>query len=107
MIHITCRLTAKNRDQLRNPTLDNRVWASFTFTERRVAVVEYGNVEGDVVGSGDRSYEFVMDFRCTLDEPIYGAYNDNIYQQEALLRNVRRILVRGSMPPCRLRRRKF
>ena len=28
--HVTCRLTAKNRDQLRNPTLDNRVWATFT-----------------------------------------------------------------------------
>jgi len=25
MTHITCRLTAKNRDQLRNPTLGNRV----------------------------------------------------------------------------------
>jgi len=24
-------LTAKNRDQLRNPTLGNRVWAAFTF----------------------------------------------------------------------------
>ena len=24
--HITCRLTAKNRDQLQNPTLGNRVW---------------------------------------------------------------------------------
>ena len=32
MTHVTCRLTANNRDQLRNPTLDNRVWASFTFT---------------------------------------------------------------------------
>ena len=31
MTHVTCRLTAKNRDQLRNPTLGNRVWASFTF----------------------------------------------------------------------------
>ena len=33
MTHITCRLTAKNQDQLRNPiyTLGNRVWASFTF----------------------------------------------------------------------------
>jgi len=29
--HITCRLTAKNRDQLRNPTLGNRVWATFIF----------------------------------------------------------------------------
>ena len=31
MIHVTCRLAAKNRDQLRNPTLGNRVWANFTF----------------------------------------------------------------------------
>jgi len=31
MTHVTCRLTAKNRDQLRNPTLGNRVWAAFTF----------------------------------------------------------------------------
>ena len=29
--HVTCRLTAKNRDQLHNCTLGNRVWASFTF----------------------------------------------------------------------------
>ena len=29
MNHVTCRLTAKNRDQLRNATLGNRVWASF------------------------------------------------------------------------------
>ena len=32
MTHITYRLTAKNRDQLRNPALGNRVWATFTFT---------------------------------------------------------------------------
>ena len=29
MTHVTCRLTAKNQDQLRNPTLGNRVWATF------------------------------------------------------------------------------
>jgi len=29
--HVTCMLTAKNRDQLRDPTLGNRVWATFTF----------------------------------------------------------------------------
>ena len=29
MIHVTCRLSAKNQDQLRNPTLGNRVWAAF------------------------------------------------------------------------------
>jgi len=34
MTHVTCRLTAKNRDQLRNPTLGNRLWATFTFTFR-------------------------------------------------------------------------
>ena len=28
MTHVTSRLTAKNRDQLRNPTLSNRVWAT-------------------------------------------------------------------------------
>ena len=28
---ITCRLTAKNRDQLWNPTLCNRIWVTFTF----------------------------------------------------------------------------
>jgi len=32
MTHVTYRLTAKNRDQLRNHTLCNRVWATFTFT---------------------------------------------------------------------------
>ena len=31
MTHVTCRLTAKNRDQLRNPTLGNLVWPTFTF----------------------------------------------------------------------------
>ena len=31
MTHVTCRLTAKNWDQLRNLTLGNRVWATFTF----------------------------------------------------------------------------
>ena len=37
MIHVTCRLTAKNRDQLRKPTLGNRVWATFTF----IVIVNY------------------------------------------------------------------
>jgi len=31
MTHVTCRLTANNRDQLRNPTLGNRTRATFTF----------------------------------------------------------------------------
>jgi len=32
MTHVTCRLTAKNRDRLRNPALGNRVSAKFTFS---------------------------------------------------------------------------
>ena len=31
MTHVTCGLTAKYRDHLRNPTLGSRVWATFTF----------------------------------------------------------------------------
>jgi len=31
MTHATCRLTAKNRDQFLNPTLGNRVRATYTF----------------------------------------------------------------------------
>jgi len=27
MTHVTCGLTVQNRDQLRNPTIGNRVWA--------------------------------------------------------------------------------
>jgi len=37
--HITCRLTAKNWDQLQNPTLSNRVWATFTFFISSVSVI--------------------------------------------------------------------
>jgi len=32
MTHVTCRLAAKNRGQLRKPTLGNPVWATFTFS---------------------------------------------------------------------------
>ena len=31
MTHVTCRLTAKNLDQLRNPTLGNQVLATCAF----------------------------------------------------------------------------
>ena len=41
MTHVTCRLTAKNRDQLRNPTLGNRVWATFTFNNKVKYLVIY------------------------------------------------------------------
>jgi len=35
MTHVTSRLIAKNRDQLRNPTLRNRVWAAFLLSLRK------------------------------------------------------------------------
>jgi len=35
MSHITCRLTAKNLDQLRDPTLGNQVWATFLYINCR------------------------------------------------------------------------
>ena len=40
MTYVTCRLTAKNRDQLRNPTLGNRLWATLTFFNLTVSIVE-------------------------------------------------------------------
>jgi len=51
MIHVICRLTGKNRDQLRDPTLGNRVWATFTFLY----------INSDLV-----SYRCVPDPRCAL-----------------------------------------
>jgi len=45
MTHVTCRLTAKNRDQLRNPTLGSRVWATFNVIP--VAVL-YRTIEDDM-----------------------------------------------------------
>ena len=38
MTHVTCRLTAKNRDWLRNLTLGNRVWATFLCVVNTCAV---------------------------------------------------------------------
>ena len=46
MTHVTGRLPVKNRDQIRNHTLGNRVWAPFTFLRdilqkrRNVVVVQ-------------------------------------------------------------------
>jgi len=54
MTHVTCRLTAKNRDQLRNPTLGNRVWATFTFYFLDVLDDDFR--EGQVSRGGKLSY---------------------------------------------------
>jgi len=57
MTHVTCRLTAKNRDQLRNPTLGNRVWATFTYFLRLQNADRSGirqREAGRVVGGPDQ-----------------------------------------------------
>jgi len=47
MTHVTCRLTAKNRDQLRNPTLGNRVWATVTFFKKNNSSAINGEAADD------------------------------------------------------------
>ena len=55
MTHVTCRLTAKNRDQLRNPTLGNRVWATFfTFS---VSSHDLGQGLGSEADNHDDSFQ--------------------------------------------------
>ena len=50
MTHITCRLTAKNRDQLRNPTLGNRVRATFYLLLRLRQNFEHRRTFDEVAG---------------------------------------------------------
>ena len=40
MTHVICRLTAKHRDQLQNPMLGNRVWATSTWFRGLMSWVE-------------------------------------------------------------------
>ena len=48
MTHVTCRLTAKNRDQLRNPTLgNNRVCATFTLFNTSVRFTDRCKLAAD------------------------------------------------------------
>ena len=71
MTHATCRLTAKNRDQLRNPTLGNRVWATIAF----FSVATYSRCDGifinDFVANLPLSLP-VKEFRKSVN--IWGSY---------------------------------
>ena len=60
MTHVTCRLTAKNRDQLRNPTLGNRVWASFTFFTQ-VSRHQKGNTNLDFTEARDSEWQLIAE----------------------------------------------
>jgi len=73
MTHVTCRLTTKNRDQLRKPTLGNRVWATFTFlltyreSVERVVDVETGaSLLGRQVSVGGWSTDHIASISRTL-----------------------------------------
>jgi len=46
MTHVTCRLTAKNRNQLRNPTLGNRVRATFFLHKKAIRKIYYRRLKG-------------------------------------------------------------
>ena len=50
-------LTAKNRDQLRNPTLRNRVWATFTFFTR-VSRYQKGKTNLDFAEARDSEWQW-------------------------------------------------
>ena len=73
MIHVTCRLTAKNRDQLWNPTLGNRVWDTFTilFKETAQQVSESGVNTDDVVSGARLVADWLME--TTLQHSAHSA----------------------------------
>ena len=50
--------------------------------------------------------------QCTVSGSLYDPLNvqetkQRVFSSALVSKGVRRILIRGSMPPCRLRRRKF
>ena len=49
MTHVTCRLTAKNRDQIRNPTLGNRVCTCVFVLDTLLSIAETDEPIRDVV----------------------------------------------------------
>jgi len=59
MTHVTCRLTARNQNQLRNPTLGNRVWATFTFFLQEelanVNMAKYRKLQQEMEGAVERA----------------------------------------------------
>ena len=54
MTNVTSRLTAKDRDQLRNPTLGNRVWATFFYMGEVWFLGLWGLILLPLSGEGNR-----------------------------------------------------
>ena len=78
MTHVTCRLTAKNRDQLRNPTLGNRVWATctfnyFTYLNCRLL----GITAGMLTGSFSLLGEYFISLEVCFIRTSIDLYNNN------------------------------
>jgi len=57
MTNITCRLTAKNRDLLRNLTLGNRVWAPFFVQQQKNRQTEACCIRATLCGKGNEERE--------------------------------------------------
>ena len=89
MTHVTCRLTAKNRDQLRNPALGNRVWATF-FTvirvrPRRLFREDRQFVHGNV---GVRPAEYLVDGGANLRVAGAGPHPQELHETVARVAEV-------------------
>ena len=73
MAHVTCRMTAKNRDQLRNPTLGNRGWTTFTFF--RLFILANCSSIGSTVLPGLRVVNTDRHTDTQTRGPRYNGYN--------------------------------
>jgi len=70
MTHAICRLTAKNWDQLRNPTLGNRVWATFTFFVVRTFGVNWRQVWRNSLTNWRHTYQLAASPVCKMPSPV-------------------------------------
>ena len=79
MTHVACRLTAKNRDPLRNPTLGSQVWAMFTFqcrcVCRRLSGVVQDYIHGEVLPRIGRVAVIALSI-CAFGSLCYFNYTD-------------------------------
>ena len=70
MTHGTCRLTAKNWDQLRNPKLVNRIWATFRPTFLRNRQPEAGGMKPDKPKIGSIRSSVSIELQLITDEQL-------------------------------------
>ena len=87
MTHVTCRLTAKNRDQLQNPTLGNRVWATFTFfipcpDKYQLSLID----PHDRIAAIQRRSSEVLSTQLTDDGPVYHARSVHLSRAKLITR---------------------